>query len=171
MGKTCIEGELHAIMTKSVVKESFPEQGEIISAIFLRPKQDGSFKLILNLKQANQNIKNFNFKMETMHSVLLYIRPNCYMASVDIKDAYYSVPIGQECQSTMHFNFRINCVPALAYPMDFAQGLGRLPNYLKFRCLTYEKKVTLLGLILMISLILAILTRNANKVLWIQDPY
>ena len=37
--KTCIEIELHALMKKGVVKESFPEQGEILSAIFLRPKR------------------------------------------------------------------------------------------------------------------------------------
>ena len=78
--KTCIEIELHTLMKKGVVKESFPEQGEILSAIFLHPKQDGSFRLILNLKQANQNIKKFHFKMETIHCVLKLIRPNCYMA-------------------------------------------------------------------------------------------
>ena len=32
--KTCIEVELDALMKKGVVKESFQEQGEIISAIF-----------------------------------------------------------------------------------------------------------------------------------------
>ena len=117
-------------MKKGVVKESFPEQAEILSAIFLRPKQDGSFRLILNLKQANQYIKDFHFKMETIHCVLKLIRPNCYMASVDIKDAYYSVPIGQECQKYLKFQFLNKLYSYNCYPMDFAQGLVNLPNYL-----------------------------------------
>ena len=169
--KTCIEIELHALMKKGVVKESSPEQGEILSAIFLRPKQDGSFRLILNLKQANQNIKNFHFKMETIHSVLKLIRPNCYMASVDIKDAYYSVPIGQEYQKYLKFQFLNKLYSHTCLPNGFAQGLGNLPNYLKFLCLAYDKKVTLFVLILMISVILDILTRNANKILQIRYPY
>jgi len=32
--KECIESELHALMKKGVVKESFPEQREILFAIF-----------------------------------------------------------------------------------------------------------------------------------------
>ena len=33
------------------------------------------------------------FKMETHQSVLSLITPGCYLASLDLKDAYYSVPI------------------------------------------------------------------------------
>ena len=84
--KTCIEVELYALSKKGVAKESFLEQREILSAIFLRPKQDGSFIRILNLKQANQNMTNFHFKMGTIHSVLKLIMPNCYMTSIDIND-------------------------------------------------------------------------------------
>ena len=33
------------------------------------------------------------FKIETHQSVLSLITPGCYLASLDLKDAYYSVPI------------------------------------------------------------------------------
>ena len=33
--------------------------------------------------------------METLQSVLELITPGCFMASLDLKDAYYSTPINQ----------------------------------------------------------------------------
>ena len=118
-------------MKKGIVKESFAEQGDILSAIFLRPKQDGSFRLILNLKQANQNIKSFHFKMETIHSVIKFIRPNCYMASVDIKDAYYSVPIEQECQKYLKFQFLNKLYSYTCLPNGLCTGPRKFTKLLK----------------------------------------
>ena len=34
-----------------------------------------------------------SFEMETLLSVLNLITPDCYLASTDLKDAYYSIPI------------------------------------------------------------------------------
>ena len=34
-----------------------------------------------------------HFNMETLLSVLSLILPGCYLASLDLKDAYYSVPV------------------------------------------------------------------------------
>ena len=39
-----------------------------------------------------------HFKMETTNSILLMITANCYMAKLDIKDAYYSIPILEKHQ-------------------------------------------------------------------------
>ena len=36
---------------------------------------------------------NIIFKMYTLWTVVRMMKPNCYMASIDIKDAYYSVPV------------------------------------------------------------------------------
>ena len=167
--KACVEIELHALMKKGVVKESFPEQGEILSAIFLRPKQDGSCRLILNLKQANQNIANFHCKMETIHSVLKLIRPNFYMALVDIKDAYYSVPIGQECQKYLKFQFLNKLYSYTCLPNGLCTGPRKFTKLLKvpLPCLRQKGHIVL---ILMISAILDILTRNSNKMLQIRYP-
>ena len=34
-----------------------------------------------------------HFKMKTLQSVLSLITPGCYLVSLDLKDAYYSVPM------------------------------------------------------------------------------
>ena len=78
--------------------------------------------------------------METMHSVVKVIRPNSYMASVDIKDAYYSVPIGQECQKYLKFQFQsklccYTCLPngLCTGPLKFTKLLTVQLSYLQKR--------------------------------------
>ena len=36
---------------------------------------------------------HIHFKTKTIKSVLNLVTPNYYMAKIDIKDAYYSIPI------------------------------------------------------------------------------
>ena len=76
-----------------IITKSEHETGECISPIFIRQKPDGSCKFVLNLKNLNKDMPYIHFKMETLQSVLSLITPGCYLASLDLKDAYYSVPI------------------------------------------------------------------------------
>jgi hypothetical protein len=52
--------------------------------------------MILNLKDLNLDIEYYQFKMETFETTLKLIKLNSYMASIDIRHAYYSVPIADE---------------------------------------------------------------------------
>ena len=45
----------------------------------LRPKKDGSFRIILNLKDLNTFFRFHHFKVESIHS--------CYMTSIELRDA------------------------------------------------------------------------------------
>ena len=88
-----ISTEIEKLLQKGVIITIGHEKGEFISPIFIRPKKDSSFRLILNLKQLNTHVKYQQFKMDTLRSAINMMRPNCYMASVDLIDAYYSVPL------------------------------------------------------------------------------
>ena len=65
------------------------ELGEFVSPVFTTSKQDGSHRLMLNLKQFNQCVQYIHFKMEGLSDVLNMVRPGIWMASVDLRDAYY----------------------------------------------------------------------------------
>ena len=54
--------------------------------------------MILNLKNLNSHVEYNKFKMDTLQSILKLVTPGCYMATIDLKDAYYSVPVAQEHQ-------------------------------------------------------------------------
>ena len=69
------------------------EEGEFISPIFTILKKDETVRLILNLKKLNQSIENHHFKMDSIQTVMSLVTPNCWMASLELKDAYYSVKV------------------------------------------------------------------------------
>ena len=41
--------------------------------------------------------------METLNHILKLITPNCYIACLDIKDAYYTIPVEEEFQQHLKF--------------------------------------------------------------------
>lgn len=52
--------------------------------------------MILNLKPLNEFVENHHFKMDALESAIRMINPGCYMALIDLKDTYYSVPVAEE---------------------------------------------------------------------------
>jgi len=62
--------------------------------------------MILNLKEFNKSVEHHHFKMNTLDTVTKMIKPGCYMASVDLKDAYYTVPIHKDHQKFLKFKFK-----------------------------------------------------------------
>ena len=62
--------------------------------------------MVLNLKELNSFVEYEHFKMESLRSVTDMMTLNCYMASIDIKDAYYIVPIALENRKYLKFAWR-----------------------------------------------------------------
>ena len=101
---------------KGVIIKSKHEEGEILSNIFIRPKQDGSYRLILNLSRLNEHVDKITFKMETLRSALQMIRQGCFFAKIDLKDAFYSVAIRENFRKYLKFEwqgelFAFTCLP------------------------------------------------------------
>ena len=89
-----MDEEIKKMLSKNVIEVATDDnEQEFISNIFLRPKKDGSHRVILNLKLFNENVEKKHFKMQSLFSAIELMTENCYMASIDWKDAYYSLPI------------------------------------------------------------------------------
>ena len=67
-----------------MIKKSQLEEEESTFSIFLAPKSEGFFRMILNTTKLNENMPHIHFKMETIKSLLTLMTPNCYMKKVDI---------------------------------------------------------------------------------------
>ena len=132
-------------MRKSVIKKATHEEGEIISPTFLRNKPDGTFRLILNLKEANKHIDSIHFKMETINLILKLVRPNCYMASVDIKDAYYSIPVSEHDQKYLKFMFDGQLYAFTCLPNGLCSGPRKFTKLLKAPLATLLEAGHILG--------------------------
>lgn len=75
---------------KGFIVRCVTEARKFIFPIFLTPKKDGS---CLNSKQFNDHAVYHHFKMGTIASTISMVKPQCFMAFVNLKDAFYPVPI------------------------------------------------------------------------------
>ena len=119
-----VNAQISKFLEKGIIVQSSHEEGEFISNIFLRPKKDGSFRMILNLKDLNTFVRFHHFKMDSIHTCSQLMRPCCYMASIDLRDAYYSVPIAKEHQKYLKFIWQGNLYQFTC----LAQGLSSAPR-------------------------------------------
>ena len=94
-----LKSEIEKLLLKGVIIKSNHENKEFVSPIFTTRKNDGGIRIILNLKKLNKSVKYVHFKMSSIKTVLKMITKDCYMASIDLKDAYYSVPIQKAYQN------------------------------------------------------------------------
>ena len=96
-----------------MLKEVEHQPDEFLSPICLVPKKDGEYRMILNLKTLIESI-TYHFKMDTFEIALKLIKPNCYMASVDLRNACYSINVEESSEITLCFSDKIyqyTCLP------------------------------------------------------------
>ncbi|CAB4009624.1 Poly P3 [Paramuricea clavata] len=117
--QTVIDGEIEKFLQKGIIRHSVPESAEVLSPIFITPKKDGTSRVIFNLKALDQFVSYHHFKMDTLDTAIRLMRPGCFMTSIDLKDAYYSIPIALEHQKYLKFIWQdklycFTCLPMVS---------------------------------------------------------
>lgn len=129
---TFLRDEIQRLLHKGVIEISSHEEGEYISPVFLRPKSDGDgYRMILNLKKLNQVSEYHHFKMDTLKSILVLVTPGIYMTKLDIKDAYYSVPIKEEDRKLLKFRVDGILYQFMVLPNGYTAGPRKFTKLLK----------------------------------------
>ena len=101
--------ESFGLLQKNVIKQVENSEKGYVVFIFLREKKDkATHRLILNLKKFNENVVYPYFKMGSLRTVLNIVTQGCYMASIDLTDAYYTVPVLCTYQKYLLFQFEGN---------------------------------------------------------------
>lgn len=117
--------EVQKLLHLGVIEKSVHEKEEVISPVFLVKKSDGSFRLILNLKRFNERVAYEHFKMENLAFATQMITKDCYMASVDLRHAYYSVPVKHTFRKYLKFRWKGQLYQYTCLP----NGLSNCPRY------------------------------------------
>lgn len=119
-----MSSEIQKLLGKQVIREISETEVKYVSSIFLRPKKDGSYRLILNLRELNEYVVKRHFKMETLKSVLAFVTPDYFFGSLDIKDAYFSIPVSLDSQGWLAFYWDKKFLAFTVLP----NGLGTAPR-------------------------------------------
>ena len=91
-----LDSEIADIKEKQAIEEVLSPDPGFYSRMFVVPKASGGFRPVIDLSPLNKFIKTTKFKMETPRSVLAAIREGDWMVSIDLKDAYFHIPIHPE---------------------------------------------------------------------------
>ncbi|XP_037536617.1 uncharacterized protein LOC119413633 [Nematolebias whitei] len=103
-----LDQELSALLAKGAIEAVDPLQQPrgYYSTYFLVQKKTGGFRPILDLRGLNQYLKELPFHMLTTAEVLQAVTREEWFTSVDLKDAYFHVPIAAEHRRFLRFAYR-----------------------------------------------------------------
>ena len=130
--------EIQKLCAKGVLEVAYLDKDQVLSNIFLRPKKDGSYRMILDLTWVNKHVVYEHFKMCSLETAKDMLRENCWMASVDLRDAYYSVRVHEQDRKFLRFMwngiiYQFTCMPngLACAPRFFTKLLNPIFAYLR----------------------------------------
>ena len=123
--------EIQKLSSKRVIEPTAHCCHEIICDVFVREKKDGTHRMILNLKNLNQHANKLHFKMDTLNTITKLVDKDCFMASIDLKDAYYSVPIATPYRKYLRFSWRGKLYQFTCLPNGLSCGPRKFTKLLK----------------------------------------
>ena len=88
-----ITTEVEELKRKGAISPAPQAPGSFVFQLFLVPKKDRGFGPVINLRALNTFIQEEHFKMENLHMIKELVRPQEWLVKVDLKDAYFLVPI------------------------------------------------------------------------------
>ena len=119
-----VDAEVTKFLQKEAVRKVTPCQGQFVSRLFTVPKKDGSCRPVVNLRPLNQWVVKQRFKMESILMLRDLIREGDWMVSIDLKDAFLSIPIHAPHRKLLRFAWRDNLYEFQSLPF----GLSSAPR-------------------------------------------
>ena len=124
-----IEEEVKSLLQKEAIMIVPLCEDQFISWLFLVERKEGSYHPVVNLKPLNEFIQKAHFKMEGVGMIKHLLQPGDWMCSLDLKDAYFSVPIAKEDHNTSVVCGRVEFTDLHASPLASAVPHGPLQSY------------------------------------------
>ena len=72
---------------------------------FSSSQKDGGQRPVINLKPLNQFVQQQHFKMEGIHTLRELIQPGDWLTKLDLKDAFFTIPIHHSHRHYLRFMF------------------------------------------------------------------
>ena len=122
--------EVEAMLAKGALEIARDPGSGFYSRLFLVEKASGGWRPVisLSLSHLNEFVQLTRFKIETVASVLLSVREGDFLASLDLKDAYFQIPIHPSSRKLLRFTpegtvyqFRALCFGLSTAPQVFTR--------------------------------------------------
>ena len=120
--------EIEKMLAKGALEIVLDPGPSFYSRLFLVEKATGGWCPVIDLSPLNEFVRQTPFKMETAASMLLSVREGDFLASVDLKDAYFQVPVHQSSRKLLRFTsegtiyqFKVLCFGLSTAPQVFTR--------------------------------------------------
>ena len=101
------------------------------SSMFLVPKKDGKLRPVINLRELNRFVKTAHFKIEGVQSVRDLLLGSDWLTRIDLKDAYFAVPIHTEHQQFLRFRWQGTSYQFICLPFGLSTATRVFTKLLK----------------------------------------
>ena len=117
-----LQTEILSLLSKNAIREVPLNQSlnGFYSRYFLVKKKGGGVRPILDLRALNRYLKVFRFKMLTNAALLRMMRTGDWYTSLDLKDAYFHIPIYAPHRKFLRFGFRGRVYEYLVLPFGMS---------------------------------------------------
>ena len=112
-----LEDEIKRLKEKGVFRPVASSRW--VSRAFLVPKPDGSWRLIIDLRQLNSYCKQRSMKMETLRRLKFIAKPGDHWISFDLKDGFYALAIAPKDREAFSVNLNGELLQLCALPMGW----------------------------------------------------
>ena len=98
-----LQQEVEAMLAKGALEIARDPGPGFYSRLFLVEKATGGWRPVIDLSHLNDFVQLTSFKMETVALVLLSVKEGDFLASLDLKDAYFQIPIHGSSRKLLRF--------------------------------------------------------------------
>ena len=131
-----LESEVKEMLEKGAIEPVEDAIPGFYNRLFLVKKASGAWRPVLDVSRLNRYVTKTKFSMETTQSVLSSIRQGDWMISVDMKDAYFHIPVHPRSRKFLRFvfnnqtyQFRALCFGLSTAPQVFTRVLAPLAKF------------------------------------------
>ena len=117
-----LRDEIASLLDKKAIRVVPQEQSGtgFYSRYFLVKKKGGGMRPILDLRALNSHLKVFHFKMLTSKALLRMMRQGDWYTTLDLKDAFFHIPIYPPHRKFLRFGFRGQIYEYLVLPFGLS---------------------------------------------------
>ena len=101
-----MEMAIKDLLSKGAVREVQPTDDQFTPTLFLVQKENGDYRPIINLRALNRFLEKESFKMEGLQVAKSLIQQVDFMMKLDLKDAYYAIPIHHSHRKYLRFIYQ-----------------------------------------------------------------